>query len=667
MLVPALYGAAPASAVKTSEGFGVQTRREVTVDSSPLEYHGGPVLHYSDAYAVYWDPEGLYEPEWERLIDEYFQNVGSSSGSLETVFALDAQYTDSTGRATDQATFRGAYADPDPYPLTEGCTMTAEVACITDAQIRTELAHLIKTDGLPGASGIPVYYILTPPGVIVCTQKSGGECSEPAAPTAIEPAERETEEQAKAHEGFCGYHSYMTEAGDPEPIIYAVQPWIAGDAGEEILSYSPLLTSGVAPDVFPCQADREPLNEPNQLGGPSPFSNNYAAGLPDVIINDLSIQQRNTIVNPLLNGWYQEGTEAEQGDMCQWSFGPPPEQTAKANEATHAASETDETIDGTPYYIEWGFNSVGLTSRHRFECWSGVTLEPHFTTPNTVKAGDRVAFKGTESYVTLDAATNLPSNEPFTPTYYKWNFGDGTVESAPGGTDASMFHTYAYGGKCEVTLTITDSAENVRSYSSIVNVEGPPPPSSNAPGACAAPSSGGSGGSEGSGGSSGGGSGSSGGSGVPGSNTTGGSGGSGGTGSSGGSGKGPTTPPVAAAAVVSHSLSRALKSGLVVSYAVNQQVAGNFQVLLAASVGKHIGLTHPLATGLPKGTPPQVVVAKALLVTTKGGHSKLKITFSKATAKRLRRLHSASLMVRLVVRNASGGLSTVLKKITLSH
>lgn len=103
------------------------------------------------------------------------------------------------------------------------------------------------------------------------------------------------------------------------------------------------------------------------------------------------------------------------------------------------------------------------------------------------------------------------------------------------------------------------------------------------------------------------------------------------------------------------------------TYSVNQQVAGNFQVLLAASVGKRVGLTHPLATGLPQGTPQQVVVAKALVVTTKGGHSKLKITFSKATAKRLRHLRSASLLVRLIVRNSAGNLTTVLSKITLSH
>jgi PKD domain len=668
-LLLTLCAAAPAGAVRTSEGLGIQRRAEPTINrKSPLQYHGGPVLHYSDAYAIYWDPEGLYEPEWERLIDEYFHNVGAASGSLENVFALDAQYTDTTGRAANQSTFRGAYADYDPYPTSENCTQAAEVACITNQQIRTELEHLIKAGGLPGATGTPVYYILTPPGVTVCTNQASSECSEPApaAPLNSPPTEEEEEKHAeevleKAHDGFCGYHSDITEPGNAPPVVYAVQPWVAGDAGEVIESYSPeLVTSGVAPDVPPCQAERDPISEPNQLGGTSPFSDNYGAGLPDIIINDLSIEQRNVAVNPLLNGWYQETTGAEQGDMCQWDFGTPPEKEPTPPKTTHALSESNDTINGTNYFLSWGFNSAGWTSRHRFECWQGVTLEPHFTAPNPVNAGDTVAFKGSESYVTLDAANNLPADEPLTPAIYKWNFGDGTVVSGPDTTESSVFHSYQYGGTCEVTLTVIDSGEDVRSFSETITVNGPPPPASNTPGACSTPESESS---EGSGGP-GGGSSSSGGAGKSGSSTSSGSGASSGSGGSGGI---PVSAPVASAAVVSHSLLSALKSGLVVSYAVNQQVAGNFQVLLAASVGKRIGLTHPLATGLPQGTPSQVVVAKTLLVTTKGGHSRLKIVFSKSTARRLRRLHSASLMVRLVVRNSSGALTTVLKKVTLSH
>jgi hypothetical protein len=142
------------------------------------------------------------------------------------------------------------------------------------------------------------------------------------------------------------------------------------------------------------------------------------------------------------------------------------------------------------------------------------------------------------------------------------------------------------------------------------------------------------------------------------------------SGSSAPTAKPPVPNPVATAAVVSKSLRKALRNGLVIRYSVNEQVAGRFEVLLAASIAKRIGLHGLPATGLAQGTPPQIVIAKAILVTTKGGHSSVKIEFGKRTAARLRRLHKVTLMIRLIVRNASSqspATTTVLSTITLSH
>ena len=71
------------------------------------------------------------------------------------------------------------------------------------------------------------------------------------------------------------------------------------------------------------------------------------------------------------------------------------------------------------------------------------------------------------------------------------------------------------------------------------------------------------------------------------------------------------------------------------------------------------------ATGLPAGTPPQEIVGRALLITTKGGRGTIKIEFGKVTGARLRKLGKVSLMLQLNLRNASGGTATVLSKITL--
>jgi hypothetical protein len=111
-----------------------------------------------------------------------------------------------------------------------------------------------------------------------------------------------------------------------------------------------------------------------------------------------------------------------------------------------------------------------------------------------------------------------------------------------------------------------------------------------------------------------------------------------------------------------------LRGGLVINYSVSSQATGRFEVMLASSVAKKIGLKGPAATGLAAGTPPQIVIAKAILVTTRGGHSSYRIKFSKATAARLRRLHKVSLMIRMVVHNASTPVATtVLSTANLSH
>jgi PKD repeat protein len=623
----ALLAAAPAGAF-ISGNYGLQRRIPATVTKTPLEYHGGPVLHSSDAYVVYWNPVGTaYKPEWERLIDEYFQNVGDESGNLGDVFAVDTQYTDGTGRASNQTTFRGAYTDKDPFPAS-GCTEPSLHACLTDGQIQAELRRVITSvdPPLPGVSGTPVYYLLTPPGVTVCA-----EGTNPSTCSNSTVLDEEVTNHHEARSGICGYHSAI-ELGGPSAIPYVVQPWIAGEAGT-VISWQPLETTKPGIETEACQ-NGSLLVEPNQFNGLNP-EGGYTAGLADVLINDLSIEQQDVVVDPFLTGWYQTATDAEQGDMCQFNFGPPPESPPTPNPQTHAASESDEKINGASYYIAWAFDSADLTSGKGLTCWGDNTLEPHFTVPNPVAAGDIVGFNASESYITLDGATELPADEPYSPVLYKWEFGDGTTVS--GANDGSEFHSYQYGGVYTVTLTVTDSGGNVRSTTRAITVVGPPAPST--------------------------GTGTSAGGTAPiGTATTGGSG-------APGSSPAIVVPaPVATAAIVRQTLKTALRKGLVVSYSVNEQVAGHFEVLLSSAIAHRLGVTGTPATGLPAGSPAELEIAKAILVTTKGGHNALHIEFSKRTAAHLAHVHKLSLMLRLVVRNAATSpvSTTVLSTITLN-
>jgi hypothetical protein len=608
---------APAGAV-VSGSFGEQQRAKAAViTTAPLQYHLGPVLHSSVSYTIYWDPTGSYNNEWKRQIDEYMQGVGAEKGTLHDVFALNGQYRDGSGPAANESIYHGSYTDEHAYPTTENCTEPAVLSCLTDQQIRTELQRLIKFGELPGTTGTAVYYILTPPGVTVC-DGGAGHCSDSTTSSPTPP------------NGICGYHSVINP-GVAGQAIYVVQPWVAGEAGTVISREAPTVTRTPTEDVLACQDKRE-LDEPNQLPTHNLFGE-WTAGLADVIINDLSVEQNNVVTDPLLNGWYQETSNAEQSDMCQWAFGPPPVKLPSIPEEqqpAHAETISNQSIASHSYYLQWAFDSVGVTAGKGRTCWSGVALEAHYTAPNPVNVGDVVGFDATESLITLNAHTEgLPANEPFVAPVYKWDFGDGTIVT--GGNAASEFHAYTHGGTYNVTLTVVDSSGNSNSFAKPITVVGATTGSSS---------------------SSGGGVGTS----AP-------------TTQSGAASPGaaPKPQPVATLAAVSHSLRSALRHGLIVRYSVSEQVVGHVEVLLSSSIAHRLGLHGPPATGLARGSAPQIVIGKAILVTTKGGRNSLDIQFSKNTAARLGRLTHVSLMLRLVVRNAAKQSVTVVGTVTLSH
>jgi PKD repeat protein len=436
----------------------------------------------------------------------------------------------------------------------------------------------------------------------------------------------------EAANGFCGYHSAIGP-GSANPIVYGVQPWVAGHAGHIIIPV-PLKTEVPTGAVLACQ-NRGVLVEPNQNSTLSHFDG-YEGGLADIIINSLSIQQDDIVVDPLLNGWYQDVTHAEQSDLCQRMFSPATsEESPKLPETTHALNISNESINGGSYYLQWALSSVGITSGKGIVCWQGTELEPHFTATNPVNGGDIVAFDANESGIALDAnVTELKLDEPYLAPVYKWDFGDGSpiVNS---GLAASVFHSYAHAGNYTVTLTITDSGGNSASVTNTIPVVGPPP-------------AGGS---------------------------TNGSGPGASTGSLPGTSPG-TTPnktlpgPTVTDFVESPSLKKVLSSGLAVRYVVNEQVAGSLQVLLTSSTAKRLGIHGATATGLPKGTPVSIVIGTAVLVTTKAGKGTIRLKFSKTIAHRLAGTHQVKLMLRLVVRNGSRQspqTTTQLSTVTLKH
>ena len=498
-----------------------------------------------------------------------------------------------------------------------------------------------------------IFYLLTPPGVTVCLDGGGpnGHCSD------YEGLPGETSYE----NSFCSYHSDINPGnpadGSSSTILYAAIPWVAGGFGDGHLAAVDQTSS----DGYMCQdggwepsttrplekyektkekkietkvekeaKEKEELEhpknkeekeeaeekekeaekaallegphqqEPNQVSCPSP--DGYCdTGLADVIISQIGSEQQNIVTDPLLDSWKDTyGNEAT--DECRDFFANGPlGGSVTASPETYAGTLFNQLWGGGSYYLNNAFNLAALKLPYPgVPCLGGVDLEPKFTAPNPVNYGEVVGFDGMESDLTLNEGTVYAGTTPkVTYATYKWNFGDGSSEVtgyAPGAATAnspeaspcptwltpcaaSVYHSYQYGGTYEVTLTITDTGGNTASFSEKITVDGPSAP--------VQPSGGGS-----SGGSAGAGA------------TT----GSGSTGAATGlpvtpattgvPAKPPIPGPVASAAVVSRSLSTVLKKGLVISYSVNEQVAGQFQVLLASSLAKRIGLHGAPATGL---------------------------------------------------------------------
>lgn len=629
------------------------------------------------------------------------------------------------GAYTDTNPYPGSgCADPRPLKFSPTVQEITLPVCMTDGQLRAQLQTFISQHGLPQGMGV-AYDILTPPGVTVCLDGGGnaGHCSDFYPGTAgevkkleeekigtlgqIEKEEKEKEEKERKKElfieserlksykqSFCSYHGAIG-SGEGSTILYGAIPWTAGGFGtnefEPAGSGHDCQDGGFEPNSQPGelavkeqvhprtpkeeeefakkspqekreQEEAEALGlqgphaqQPNQLGNAFDFDGDHDQGLADLVVNQIAVEQQNMVTNPLMNAW-QDSQGREVTDECRNFFLPILTGSAQAASPwTGAGSLSDQLLGPTTYYLNTAFNMAAYRlSYPHIACPAGVKLMPQFTAPNAVNSGELAGFDGMESNITLDATPSYPSQKETYATF-SWNFGDGSPTvtgygpgapsvNSPGAAPceapwlapcaASAFHAYQYGGTYYVTLTVTDVSGNTTSAAHAITVVGPPPP---------APSAGSAGAGAGAGAAAG--------------------------GSSGGSGAGakPVPVPSAAAAVVSHSLRRVLRRGLVVRYSVGERVTGHFEVLIASSLARRLRLHGPPATGLASGTPPQTVIGKAFLVTAAGGRNTVTIQFSKSTATRLAKLHGVSLMLRLVVRNAASGTSTVVSTVTLSR
>jgi PKD repeat protein len=244
-----------------------------------MDYNGGPVMPSNTDYMVLWSPGGLsaYPAGYVSGLRTYFTDLAHDSGGHQNVDSVSAQYQDSTGAfASYQVTFGGVLLDTHPYPPAE-CPAAAPVtACLTDAQIQTQLTQVVTSRGLKTDLSHE-YFLFPPPGVETCftndptTGFGGCSAGEPLSIAA-----------------FCAYHQNTSLS---PMLLYSDNPFDATN---------PLCEDG---------------NNP---------TGNIAGG---EINGGLSHEHNESITDPLPNDAWTDGAGADQGeevgDQCVGQMGTP--------------------------------------------------------------------------------------------------------------------------------------------------------------------------------------------------------------------------------------------------------------------------------------------------------------------------------------------------------
>jgi len=447
-----LIGIAPRGGATATAPPGVSSpAAQPAVDSGDVDYNGGPVVHSSAPYLIFWTGSSDSIPiSTQTLLTRYFTDVAHDSGLATNDYSVVRQYSDMTGIAGYAQTFSPAQAIPDAhaYPAQDltNCpnsdvNATYYPMCITDAQLQSELTRLISADDLPtdGATtaseldqDAPIYFIVTPANVNICVTST--DCAATAAP-----------------KGFCSYHGHYDDGTNN--VLYASIPLLGADSTDPSLSPKQ------------CQDDgNSVVQEPNS--GVDPDGG-------DVAIKYTTHEDLETITDPLLNAWYDKdgpsGPENEVADNCN-QYADPSEPTAGTSidafqpvigGSATAGTLYDQIDNGDDYYVQsvW---SNGDTSCELQPPADAPPLSPTFTEPaGTQAVGSPVDFDGSAGSSPVSSTT--------------WSFGDGATSYASSATTGdpapgTIQHTYTNPGVYTVTLTVVDTHGNLATVTHTVTV-----------------------------------------------------------------------------------------------------------------------------------------------------------------------------------------------------
>jgi hypothetical protein len=524
---------------------------------------GGAVLHSNETFDLAWDPLRRDWATTRQYLEQFLRDVANGSGTLTSPYAVTTQYKDPTGRAGNSSLYGGGCIDyglrggsacqfgnsngsgpGHSYPGS-GCSVTGtnqfhqepsdvfdsapNDICLTDAQLKHELATMIAQEGLAGRiqQGYrPLLVLMTPPGVVTCLDGAGTLCSAngaiaPPIPT-LSTADAGGTVLAGSYQvrityvtaagetlptlaqtvttsgststitisspppasGATGWYAYVTQVGGAT-FTRQQLPGVPTAIGADLTLTAPPTSAGAAPPLAGTPSFCSYHSHVN-VGGTDyayvvqPWTASWVQRLgcdePDVptIPETPSAQTLATDVGIRLASPLSQGHIAAivNPDLNGWSGLDGSE--INDNGYPHGCVPFGKGLDTVtvgsssqnPYLLQREFNNAGV-----------IESDPNAPAcaPDVVLSPQFVVPSAVDrgDVVELDGSKTV-STLIVPGARYAWSFGDGTTAVGP-----SVVHTYAKAGTFAVGLTVTDRGGNVRSLSQTIVVLGPtgsPPP-----------------------------------------------------------------------------------------------------------------------------------------------------------------------------------------------
>jgi hypothetical protein len=317
----------------------------------PNTDEGGPVMHSSKVYAMYWVPAGYSQSSnYQTLINRFFTDVAADSGTGGNVYSTLQQYYDTTGGIEYSASWGGSAVDTNAFP-SDGCdinqydgfTIQNTTNCLDDTQLQEEIQAFADAQHWDHGPNVQIF-LFTPKNVASCIDDPfnsdfGQDCS---------------------YSDYCAYHSAFfsggsTDTDTADEYIYANMPW----PNQQIFDGTNTYTS-----------DCDGGDHPNGDGTPAANDTNAA----DEVLGVTSHEHSEAWTDPLGTGWWVDNDSSayagfENGDLCAWYF--PSRAKSTGSPAIDSGNAYDQVINGHHYFVQGEWSNKNATSAGNSGCvWS---------------------------------------------------------------------------------------------------------------------------------------------------------------------------------------------------------------------------------------------------------------------------------------------------------